>query len=105
MVDDIMKDLEGGIAKALDSLKRELSKVPPRSVVIAPIRISYRIAAAAPVYVVAAPPAHVANTNANRPYERAAAVEHWLATGDPAVPRRYGATWAVRHGHLYPLKP
>jgi hypothetical protein len=86
-------------------LKRELRKVPPRSVVIAPIRMSYRIAATAPVYVVAAPPAHVANTNANRPFERAAAVEHWLATGDPAVPRRYGATWAVRHGHLYPLEP
>ena len=27
MVDDIMKDLEAGIAKALDSLKRELAKV------------------------------------------------------------------------------
>ena len=27
MVDDILKDLEGGIAKALDSLKRELAKV------------------------------------------------------------------------------
>jgi len=27
MVDDILKDLDGGIGKALDSLKRELSKV------------------------------------------------------------------------------
>ena len=22
-------------------------------------------------------------------------------TGDPAIPRKYGATWAVRRGHLY----
>src|SRR3954462_3936543 len=27
MVDDVMKDLEAGIAKSLDSLKRELAKV------------------------------------------------------------------------------
>ena len=36
-------------------------------------------------------------------YDRVRAVKRWLATGDPAVPRRYGATWAVRRGHLYPL--
>ena len=77
--------------------------MPPRSVVIAPVETSYRIVAAAPVYVVAAPAAHVANTNANRPYDRVRAVQHWLATGDPAVPRKYGATWAVRNGHLYKL--
>ena len=84
---------------------RELRAVPPRSVVIASPAISYRLVAAAPVYVVAAPVSHVANTNANMPYERVRAVAHWLATGDPAVPRRYGATWAVRRGRLYPLKP
>ena len=49
--------------------------------------MSYRIAAAAPVYVVAAPPPHVANTTANRPYARVRDVERWLATGDPAVLR------------------
>jgi hypothetical protein len=31
---------------------------------------------------------------------RLADVEHWLATGDPAIPRKYGATWAVVNGHL-----
>lgn len=84
-------------------IARELGAVPPRSVVIAPAGMSYRIAAAAPVYVVAAPPAHVADTKANRPYERESDVNHWLATGDSAVPRKYGATWAVRDGHLYRL--
>jgi hypothetical protein len=84
---------------------RELRAVPPRSVVIAPIETSYRIVADAPVYVVAAPTEHVANTKANDPFVRARAVRHWLATGDPSVPRRYGATWAVRNGRLYALAP
>jgi hypothetical protein len=30
-------------------------------------------------------------------------VERWLATGDPAIPRKYGATWAVRKDRLYRL--
>lgn len=85
------------------ALRRELREVPPRSVVIAPVQTSYRILAAAPVYVVAAPVAHVANTKANRPYQRVKAVNHWVATGDPAIPREYGATWEVRGGHLYRL--
>ncbi len=29
----------------------------------------------------------------------------WLATGDPAIPRRYGATWAVEDGQLRRLLP
>jgi hypothetical protein len=84
---------------------RELRAVPPRSVVIAPPETSYRIVAAAPLYVVAAPAVHVLNTDANTPYQRLRALQHWLATGDPAVPRRYGATWAVRDGQLARLAP
>ena len=84
---------------------RELRAVPPRAVVIADPLASYRIAAAAPVYIVAAPPVHVANTEANRPYERQADVARWLRTGDPAIPRRYGATWALQGGRLYRLTP
>jgi hypothetical protein len=84
-------------------ISQELRAVPARSVVIAPVRMSYRISAAAPVYVVASPAVHVADTKANRPYERIRDVQHWLATGDPAIPRKYGATWAVRHGRLYRL--
>ena len=84
-------------------IARELRAVPPRAVVLASPEMSYRIAAAAPVYIVAAPVAHVANTNANLPYVRVRDVKHWLATGDPAIPRKYGATWAVGHGRLYRL--
>jgi hypothetical protein len=85
------------------ALLRELKRVPPRAVVIAAPKISYRILAAAPVYVVAAPPVHVANTRANRPYVRVKDVEEWLAGRAPGVAKRYGATWAVRKGRLYRL--
>jgi hypothetical protein len=84
-------------------LLRELDRVPPRSVIIAPLEESYRLVAYAPVYVVAAPPAHVADTTKNRPYERRRALLRWLRTNDPSIPRRYGATWAVRDGRLYRL--
>ena len=77
--------------------------LPKGAVVIASLPTSYEIAAVAPVYVVGAPIPHVANTKANDPVVRYAQVEHWLATGDPAIPRRYGATWAVKDGRLYRL--
>jgi hypothetical protein len=86
------------------ALLRELKQVPPRAVIMATPRISYRLLAAAPVYVVAAPPVHVANTEANLPYTRVKAVAEWLAGRAPGVARRYGATWAVRKGHLYRLR-
>lgn len=76
------------------------TRVPKGAVVIAPVQASYEVAAVAPVYIVAAPVAHVANTKANDPYGRAKAVRHWVATGDPSVPRRYGATWQIRAGRL-----
>jgi hypothetical protein len=77
--------------------------VPKGSIVIAPIQTSYRVTADAPVYVVALPVPHVADTKANQPYVRARAVRHWVLTNDPKVPQRYGATWAIRSGRLYPL--
>jgi hypothetical protein len=86
------------------ALLRELKQVPPRAVIIAPPQVSYRLLAAAAVYVVAAPPVHVANTRANQPYARVKAVTEWLAGRAPGVARRYGATWAVRKGHLYRLR-
>ena len=77
--------------------------MPPLAVIIASPQISYRLLAAAPVYVVAAPPVHVANTRANMPYVREKEVEAWLAGRAPGVARKYGATWAVRQGRLYRL--
>ena len=79
------------------------TRVPEGSVVIAPVQVSYRVVAAAPLYAVALPVTHVANTRANMPYARVRAVEQWLRTRDPAIPRRYGATWALRKGRLYRL--
>jgi hypothetical protein len=81
------------------------TKVPKGAIVIAPIQTSYRVAADAPVYVVAAPLSHVANTKANRPVERFRAVRHWVLTDDPAVPARYGATWQIRNGRLARVEP
>ncbi len=70
---------------------------------LAPLQVSYRVVAAAPVYVVGLPVVHVADTKANDPYGRARAVRHWVSTKDPQVARRYGATWAIRAGRLYRL--
>jgi hypothetical protein len=47
------------------------------------------------VYVVAAPPAHVAATEKNRPYYRKALVSRFLRTGDLAIPRNSGAGWIL----------
>ncbi len=80
-----------------------VQRLPKGAVVIAAPETSYRIAAAAPVYLVAAPVPHVANTKANDPASRVAAVERWLRTGDPSIPRRYGAGWAVTKGRLVRL--
>ncbi len=70
---------------------------------IAPIETSYEVEAVAPLYVVAAPLTHVANTKANDPVARFRAVERWVRTNDPRIPTRYGATWAIRGGRLYRL--
>jgi len=81
-----------------------VQRLPKGAVVIADPETSYRVAAAAPVYLVAAPVPHVANTKANDPATRVADVQRWLATGDPAIPRRYGAGWAVVKGRLVRLR-
>jgi len=69
--------------------------IPKRAVVFADLETSYRISAYAPLYVAAAPPAHVADTKANRPDARRADVIAFLRTGDLAIPRRYHAGWLV----------
>ena len=86
--------------RLVDNLR---TKVPKGAIVLAPLEVSYRVAASAPVYIVAAPVTHVADTKANDPYGRARAVRHWLLTNDPRVATRYGATWAIRAGRLYRL--
>ncbi len=70
-------------------------QVPELSVVYSDQETSFRIAAAAPVYIAVAPPGHVASTVQNRPFERAAEARRFLRTGDLAIPRGYGADFLV----------
>jgi hypothetical protein len=67
------------------------ASVPEQAIVYADEDTSYLLAAQAPVYVTVAPPAHVADTEENRPAERAADARRFLRTGDLAIPRSYGA--------------
>jgi hypothetical protein len=69
--------------------------VAPLSVVFSDQETSYRLAAAAPVYVAVAPPGNVANTEANRPFERAEDARRFLATRDLSIPESYGARYLV----------
>ena len=81
----------------VDYLRRD---VPSRAVVFADLETSYRISAYVPVYVCNAPPAHVADTTANRPYARRKDLLRFLRTGSLAIPRSYHAGWLVlRRAH------
>jgi hypothetical protein len=86
----------------LNALRTE---VPKRAIVFSDLETSYRISAFAPVYVAAAPPAHVADTKANRPYSRRLAVNRFFARGDLAIPRNYGAEWLVVDEKRFDLRP
>ncbi len=68
-------------------LREALGDLPEGTVVFSDLETSYRIAALAPVYVAAAPPAHVADTEDNRPYARRRDVMRFLRTGDLEIPR------------------
>jgi flagellar biosynthetic protein FliQ len=71
------------------------SEVESGAIVWADTETSFRIAAFAPVYIAAAPPGHVADTEDNRPYERASDARRFFRTGDLAIPRGYGADVVV----------
>jgi len=79
--------------------------LPTEAVVYSDPETSYRIAAAAPVYIAVAPPGHVADTKDNRPYERRDDARVFLRTGDLAIPRRYGAGWLVVDARRSDLRP
>ena len=72
-----------------------VDRIPEGAVVLSDVETSYRLLAQAPVYVVAAPPAHVADTEKNRPYYRKALANRFLRTGDLAIPRNSGAGWIL----------
>jgi hypothetical protein len=81
--------LTPGLVEALQE------QVPRGAIVFSDLETSYRIAAMAPVYVAAGPPAHVADTEDNRPYARRGDVLRFFRTGRLDIPRSYGARWLV----------
>jgi hypothetical protein len=80
-------------------------RVPKRAVVFSDLETSYRISAYAPVYVAAAPPAHVADTEANRPYRRRLDVIRFFRTRDVSILRRYEARWLVVDKRRFHVRP
>ncbi|HEU5212891.1 MAG TPA: hypothetical protein VFU10_08995 [Gaiellaceae bacterium] len=96
---DKSHDLTPGLRAALKS------RTSPGQVVFSDADTSYRIGAFLPVYVATDPPAHVADTTENRPYERYDDSVEFLNTGDLSIPRRYGAEWIVinRHRNRTPM--
>ena len=69
--------------------------VAPRSVVFADLATSYRTEAFAPVYVVAVPPTHAANTRPNELAKRRRAVLRFFTHPGLEEPRAWGAQWLV----------
>ena len=53
----------------------------------------------------AGPPAHVADTEDNRPYARRRDVVQFLRTGDLSIPRSYDADWLVIDRERSVLRP
>ena len=99
---------EYALTPALVAAARDLD---PRDVVFADLAPSYRLAAYAPVYVAAAPPAHVGDTDENRPYERRRDVIRFFfkpGVSDEkrrAILSKYGADWLlVDKARRYPKR-
>jgi hypothetical protein len=73
-------------------------EVEPGTVVFSDAETSFRLAAFAPVYIATAPPGHVADTEENRPYERASDARRFFRTGDLTIARGYDAEYLVVDG-------
>jgi hypothetical protein len=69
--------------------------VAPRSVVFADLATSYRATAFAPVYVVAVPPTHAANTRPNQLAKRRRAVLRFFTHPSLEEPQAWNAQWLV----------
>jgi hypothetical protein len=82
-----------------------LTDVPERAIVFSDLETSYRISAFAPVYVAASPPAHVADTKANRPYSRRFSVNRYFGTADESILDRYHADWLVVDHRRFEVNP
>ena len=80
------------------------TQVPARDIVFSDLETSYRIEGYAPVYVSAAPPAHVADTKDNYPQKRRDAVIRFLNSGSLSIPRRFHADWIVVANRRFDLQ-
>ncbi len=69
--------------------------VAPRSVVFSDLATSYRATAFAPIYVVAVPPTHAANTRPNELAKRRRAVLWFFAHPSLEKPQAWGAQWLI----------
>jgi Family of unknown function (DUF6541) len=76
----------------VEAVRRE---VEAGTIVYSDPETSFRLAAFAPVYITVAPPGHVADTEKNRPYERANDARRFFRTGDLTIPHEYGAAYVV----------
>lgn len=86
----------------LETMREQL---PKRAIVFSDLETSYRISAYLPVYVVAAPPAHVADTEANRPYGRRLSVNRFFGTVNETILDRYHADWLVVDHRRFQVNP
>ncbi len=69
--------------------------VAPRSVLFSDLATSYRATAFAPVYVVAVPPTHAANTRPNELAKRKRGVLRFFTYPNLEEPQAWGAQWLV----------
>jgi hypothetical protein len=76
--------------------------VPPRSVVFGDLETSYRAIAYAPVYAIAVPPSHAANTRRNQVFKRRRAWLKFLRDPSLYVPLRWRADWLVLRRSEHP---
>jgi len=94
--------LPNPLSPALQQVLRD--RVPTGAILFSDLESSYRAGAAAPIYVAAGPPGHVADTRKNRIFERRDDVREFFRTGDLAIPRRYGATWLLIDRRRFPRR-
>ncbi len=80
--------------------------VAPRSIVFADLATSYRATAFAPVYVVAVPPTHAANTRPNELAKRRRAVLRFFTHPSLEEPQAWRAQWLVlpRSGPVHAIE-
>ncbi|HZT53122.1 MAG TPA: hypothetical protein VE995_01945, partial [Gaiellaceae bacterium] len=69
--------------------------VAPRSVVFGDLATGYEAVAYAPVYAVAVPPTHAANTRRNQVFKRRRAWLAFLRRPSLELPRRWHAGWLI----------